>query len=151
MGRKSRFAVSTSVSFKAADQAASQSGRKSRRTEKSDCLAMEKTNQIVFLSLLAAGSLLLGKASPALSGDAAEESGGQRSSRAAHRGASPATELIAAGRPGRTVSAVDNDPDRSHAPTAGELVGAVVANELMDREKRRKWICMIENERGSKP
>jgi len=109
---------------------------------------MEKTNQIVFLSLLAAGSLLLGKASLALSGDGEEESGGQRSSRAAHRGASPATELIAAGRPGRTVSAVDNDPDRSHAPTAGELVGAVVANELMDREKRRKWICMIEKRAG---
>src|SRR5260370_42438410 len=109
---------------------------------------MEKTNQIVFLSLLAAGSLLLGKASLALSGDGAEESGGQRSSRAAHRGASPATELIAAGRPGRTVSAVDNDPDRSHAPTAGDLVGAVVAKELMYREQRRTWFCMIANRAG---
>ena len=109
---------------------------------------MEKTNQIVFLSLLAAGSLLLGKASPALFGDAAEESGGQGSSRPAHRGASPATELIAGSRPIRTVSAVGNDPDRSHTPTAGELVGAVVANELMDREKRRKWICLIEKRAG---
>jgi len=109
---------------------------------------MEKTMQIVFLSLLVAGSLLLGKASPALSGDAAEESGGQRSSRAAHRGASPATELIAGSRPTGTVSAAGNDPDRSHTPTAGELVGAVVANELMDREKRRKWICMIEKRAG---
>ena len=109
---------------------------------------MEKTMQIVFLSLLVAGSLLLGKASPALSGDAAEESGGQRSSRAAHRGASPATELIVGSRPRGTVSAAGNDPDRSHTPTAGELVGAVVANELMDREKRRKWICMIEKRAG---
>jgi len=95
---------------------------------------MEKTGQFVFLSLLAAGSLLLGKASPALSGDAAEESGGRGSSRAAHWGASPATELIASSRP--------------DTPTAGELVGAVVANELMDREKRRKWFCTIEKRAG---
>ena len=30
----------------------------------------------------------------------------------------------------------------------GELVGAVVANELMDRERQRKWICMIEKRAG---
>ena len=27
-------------------------------------------------------------------------------------------------------------------------MGAVVANELMDREKQRKWICMIEKRAG---
>jgi hypothetical protein len=30
----------------------------------------------------------------------------------------------------------------------GELTGAVVANELMDRERQRKWICMIEKRAG---
>jgi hypothetical protein len=109
---------------------------------------MEKTSQFVFLSLLAAGSLLLGKASHALSGDAAEESGGRGSSRAAHRGASRANELIAGSRLAGTASSAGHGPDRSHTPTAGELVGAVVANELMDREKRRKWICLIEKRAG---
>src|ERR1700687_3855573 len=109
---------------------------------------MEKTSQVVFLSMLAAGSLLLGKASHALSGDAAEESGGQASPPAPPRGAPPATDLMPGSRAVGRVSAAGHDPERSHTPTAGELVGAVVANELMDREKRRKWICLIEKRAG---
>jgi len=100
------------------------------------------------LSLLAVGSLLLSKASHALSGDAREESGGRGSSREAHRGASPVAELIVGTHSASTTNVAGHDPDRSYTPTAGELVGAVVANELMDREKLRKWICMIEKRAG---
>ena len=138
------------VSLKAADRKAGQSAMKNRGTENSVCLAMKKkTMKFVFLTVLAAGSLLLlGKASHALSGDAAEESGGRGSSREAQPGAPPATELISGARSAWTVSVAGHDPDRSYTPTAGELVGAVVANELMDREKQRKWICMIEKRAG---
>ena len=78
------------VSLKAADRKASQSAMKNRGTENSVCLTMrKKTRKFVFLTALAAGSLLLGKPSHALSGDAAEESGGRGSSREARRGAPP--------------------------------------------------------------
>jgi hypothetical protein len=40
------------------------------------------------------------------------------------------------------------NPDRSYTLTAGELISAVVANELTDREQLRKWICMIEKRAG---
>ena len=33
-------------------------------------------------------------------------------------------------------------------PAAAELVSAVVANELSDREKQRKWVCLIEKREG---
>jgi hypothetical protein len=33
-------------------------------------------------------------------------------------------------------------------PAAAELVSAVVANELADREKLRKWVCMVEKREG---
>jgi hypothetical protein len=32
--------------------------------------------------------------------------------------------------------------------TAGELVSALVTNELTDREKLQKWICMVEKRAG---
>jgi hypothetical protein len=41
-----------------------------------------------------------------------------------------------------------HNPDRSYTLTAGELISAVVANELTDREQLRKWICMIEKRTG---
>ncbi len=47
---------------------------KSRGTEKWVCIPMEKPKTFVLLSVLAAGSLLFGMASYALSGGAAEES-----------------------------------------------------------------------------
>ncbi len=119
---------------------------KNSRKVKSVSVAIERTNKLFFLSVLAAGSLFLGRASHALSGNAAEESGGQSSSHEAHRGASPMTELIAGAV--RTPSVADRDRGRSYSPTAGELVGAVVANELTEREKQRKWICMVEKRAG---
>ena len=140
--------VQDDVSLKAADRKAGQSAMKNSGTENAVCLAMKKTRKLVFLSVLAAGSLLLGKASHALSGDASQDSGGRGSSPEAHRGVPPATELIAGARSAWTVSVVGHDADRSYTPTAGELVGAVVANELMDRERQRKWICMIEKRAG---
>ncbi len=124
---------------------------KNRRRENSVCLAREKTRKLVFLSLLAVGSLLLSKASHALSGDAREESGGRGSSREAYRGASPVAELIVGTHSASTTNVAGHGPDRSYTPTAGELVGAVVANEMMDREKLRKWICMIEKRAGKQP
>jgi hypothetical protein len=33
-------------------------------------------------------------------------------------------------------------------PTAAEFVSTVVANELTDREKQRKWVCLIEKREG---
>src|SRR5712664_4695585 len=119
---------------------------KNSRKVKSVSVAIERTNKLFFLSVLAAGSLLLGKASPALSGNAAEESDGQSGFHEAHRGASPVTELLAGAV--RTASVANRDPGRSYSPTAGKLVGAVVANELTDREKQRKWICMVEKRAG---
>jgi len=46
------------------------------------------------------------------------------------------------------VSVAGHDAVQAYTPTAGELVRAVVANELSDREKLRKWICMVEKREG---
>ena len=109
---------------------------------------MRKTRKLVCISALAAGSLLLGRASHAVSGDVAEESWGRASSSEAQRSASPATELLSGAQTGGKTFAAGRDPDQSHTPTAGELVSAVVTNELTDREKLQKWICMIEKRAG---
>jgi hypothetical protein len=121
---------------------------KSRGTEESVCIAMEKPKTFVLLSVLAAGSLLFGMASYALSGGAAEESRARDSSRDTHRDESPSTERIAGARLAGAISAAGHDPEQVYTPTAGELVRAVVANELTDREKLRKWICMVEKRAG---
>jgi|GraSoiStandDraft_32_1057276.scaffolds.fasta_scaffold267329_1 hypothetical protein len=121
---------------------------KSRGTEKSVCIAMEKPKTFVLLSVLAAGSLLFGVASCALSEDAAEESRARGSFRDARRGESPIIERTAGVRSARAVSIAGHDPEQAYTPTAGELVRAVVANELADREKLRKWICMVEKRAG---
>jgi hypothetical protein len=102
----------------------------------------------VFLSVLAAGGLLCSKASQALSGNAVEEIGWRDSSPESPQGASPVAELVASTRLAGAVSDAGHDPDRNYTPTAGELVVAVVANELSDREKLRKWLCMIEKRAG---
>jgi hypothetical protein len=47
-----------------------------------------------------------------------------------------------------TGAVAGQNPDRSYTLTAGELISAVVANELTDREQLRKWICMIEKRAG---
>jgi len=121
---------------------------KSRRAEKSIRFAMKKPRKLVLLSVLAASSLLLGMASSALSGDAAEDSGGRGSSREARRIASPIAELSAGTRSIATVLVAGYDPDQTYTLTAGELVSAVVTNELTGREKLRKWICMVEKRAG---
>jgi hypothetical protein len=98
--------------------------------------------------MLAASGLLWSKASHALSGDAVEEFGGRGSSRELPQRASPVSELIASTHSVGAVSVAGHGSDRSYTPTAGELVVAVVANELSDREKLRKWLCMIEKRAG---
>lgn len=109
---------------------------------------MKKTRNLAFLFVLAAGSLLLVKAIHALSGDAAEESGRRRSFRETYRGEPPVTQLVADIHSVGTASVGGEDPDRTYGLTASELVGAVVANELTDREQLRKWICLIEKRAG---
>src|ERR1700720_1621390 len=105
---------------------------------------MEGTRTFVFLAVLAASSLLLVTASHALSGDAAKKTGGRESPRDAVRVKSPFTEFISGPGSAERVSVTDQSPEQSSMPTAGELVGAVIANELSDREQLLKWICLIE-------
>ena len=83
---------------------------------------------------LTAASLLLLPVIPGLRGDPAGES--------------RAAEVIGVGHAARTVAAAGRGADQSDAPTAGELVRAVVANELKDREQLLKWICLIEKRAG---
>jgi hypothetical protein len=109
---------------------------------------MEKTRTLILLFVLAAGSLFLGESSRALSGDVAVDSGGRGRSREAHRIAPPVAELGAVARSLATVLVADCDPGQTYTMTAGELVSALVTNELTDREKLQKWICMVEKRAG---
>src|SRR4029077_1712444 len=74
--------------------------------------------------------------------------GRQSSSREAYWSVSSASERIGGAFSGVTVGNAGPNPDRSYTVTPGELVSAVVANELTDREQLRKWICMIEKRAG---
>lgn len=47
-----------------------------------------------------------------------------------------------------SVSVAHQNPGQPYTPTAEELVAAVVANELADREQLSKWICMAEKRVG---
>lgn len=134
--------------LKTAKKAASQSTIKNRRTENSGSLAMEGTRTFVFLAVLAASSFLLVRASHALSGDAARETGGRGSPRDAVRVKSPFPEFISGPASAGGVSVTDQSPDQRSMPTASELMGAVIANELSDREQLLKWICLIEKRAG---
>jgi hypothetical protein len=109
---------------------------------------MEKRRRLAYLSVLAAACLVLGQDSPAQSGAVAETYGGQGSSREPYTGAFPGPRLVAGTHPGRAGSVAGHDTNRIYQPTAGELVDEVVANELADREKQRKWLCMIEKRAG---
>ena len=131
-----------------AKKAAGQSTIKNRRTEDSGSLAMVGTRTCVFLAVLAASSLLLVRASHALSGDAAKETGGRESPRDAVRVKSPFPEFISGPGSAEGVSITDQSPDQSSMPTAGELMSTVIANELSDREQVLKWICLIEKRAG---
>jgi hypothetical protein len=110
-------------------------------------MAMKKTSKIVFLSVLAAGGLPWSKASHALSQNALGESGWRDSSAEPVQSALPVGMLITGSRSaGATVAG--HDSERSYQSTAGELVVAVVGNEISDREKQQKWLCMIEKRAG---
>jgi hypothetical protein len=80
---------------------------------------MKKATKLVFSFVLVAGSFLLVQAGQALS----------------RRAAGP-------------LSDAQQTLEPSYTPTAGELVSAVVANELSDREHLQKWICMIQKQAG---
>jgi hypothetical protein len=80
---------------------------------------MKKATKLVFSFVLVAGSFLLVEAGQALS----------------RRAVGP-------------LSDARQTPEPSYTPAAGELVSAVVANELSDREHLRKWICTIEKQAG---
>jgi hypothetical protein len=60
-----------------------------------------------------------------------------------------AFSLLAAGSlSAGAVPTAKQDLDRNYTLTASELVGAVVVNELTDREQLWKWICTIEKHTG---
>ena len=102
--------------------------------EKSEHPAGMKARGLGLLFVLAVGTFLFVRAIPVLSGDAAWESSTGEPIGGSHTaGSSP--------RAGRAA-------DRNGPPTASELVGAVVANELTDREQLLKWICVIEKRAG---
>ena len=109
---------------------------------------MGNTRKLVCLSVLAAGGLLWSKASHALAGDAVEEYGRRGNSRELPQSAPPVVKLVADSRSAGAMSVASRAPERSYEPTAGELVVAVVANEISDREKLRKWLCLIEKRAG---
>ena len=107
---------------------------KNLRTTISVYFARGRNRRLVFLFLMAACSLLAVTAIHALSGDPASES--------------PFAQPIAGARSARAVSVAPQNPSQTYTPTADELVIAVVANELADREQLRKWIWMIEKRAG---
>lgn len=110
--------------------------------------AGSKAGRGVLLFVLTAGSLLLVRAIPALSGDVTGESSGRDGSRAAYRGENRAAELIGDDHAAGAIIAADHDADQIYPATANELVSAVIANELTDREQLLKWICVIEKRAG---
>jgi hypothetical protein len=106
---------------------------KNLRTQNSLYPPGRNTKRRSFLFLLAAASLVSVTAIHALSGEPAGEAS--------------VLQPIAA-RSAGTPSITRQNPDQNYKPTAGELVVAVVANELADREQLRKWICTIEKRAG---
>jgi hypothetical protein len=115
-------------------RAENQSTMKNAQAEKSRHGSGEKTGRIVLLFALTAGSLLLVRAISALPGDVAAESGRAGRNRTA--------------KSARRVSGNGREADGSNSPAASELVNAVVANELTDREQLLKWIWLIEKRAG---
>ena len=109
---------------------------------------MGNTRKLVCLWVLAAGGLLWSKASHALAGDGTEEFGRRESSREPSQSSPPVVRLTAGSRSAEAISVARQDPDRSYKPKAGELVVAVVANEISDREKLQKWLFLIEKRAG---
>ena len=121
---------------------------KNRRARNSVLVAMEKPRILVFLSVLAFGSLWLVKPSPALYKHTADASVAQNDSHEVQRGKSPIAESIAGPGSAAGVAVAGQSLDHGYVLTAGELVNAVIANELSDRGQLRKWICTIEKRAG---
>jgi hypothetical protein len=95
---------------------------------------------LVLLFVLGSGSLVLARAIPALSGKGVAEV----SRRVGSRAAEPIGDRYAAA----AVSAADHSANQISPATANELVRAVIANELTDREQLLKWIWVIEKRVG---
>src|SRR5579863_1443257 len=94
----------------------------------------ERNRRLVLVAGMTAASLLLLRAIPAFSGDA----DGNLSAVQAVSGRETAGKVAVAG----------GDSERGELPAASEMVKAVVANELTDREQLLKWICLIEKRAG---
>jgi len=92
-------------------------------TEISAHTSGERARRLFLLCVLSAGSLVLVRAIPALSGDVA--------------GAARAKEFSGGGSAGR-----------GEFTTADELVSGVISNELTDRQELLKWIFVIEKRAG---
>jgi hypothetical protein len=107
---------------------------KNLRAENSVYRTGGNARKLLFIFLLAAGSLPLVTAMHALPGRPA--------------GGHPVTPLIPNVPSARAVSVVRQNPEQVYMATADELVVAVVANELVDREQLRKWIWLMEKRVG---
>jgi hypothetical protein len=96
--------------------------------------AREKNRRLVLAAGLTAASLLLLHAIPAFSGAVTENL--------------REAEIISGTGTAGKVPAGGRDSKQGELPTASELVKAVVANELTDREQLLKWIWLIEKRAG---
>lgn len=94
----------------------------------------QATWKLLFLFPLAAASLLLVTVMYALPGGPAGET--------------PGPQLIPLAGSEEPVSVPRPIPDQTSPPTADELIVAVIANELADREQLLKWMWMIEKRVG---
>jgi len=96
--------------------------------------AGQKSKRLVLVAGLTAASLVLLHAISAFSEDSI--------------GNVRAAEIISGTTGTGRVPAVRRDSERGELSAASELVKAVVANELTDREQLLKWICLIEKRAG---
>jgi hypothetical protein len=96
--------------------------------------AGEKNRRLVLAAGLAAASLLLLHAIPAFSGAVTEDL--------------REAQIIRGTETAGKIPGVGRGSERGELPTASDLVKAVVANELTDREQLLKWIWVIEKRAG---
>jgi hypothetical protein len=113
---------------------------KNVQPENSTNPAGKGAGRLVLLLVLAAGSLVLGRAIPALSGEGV--------AKFSELGGSRAAERIGDSQAAAAVSTANHSANQISPATASELVSAVIANELTDREQLLKWIWVIEKKVG---
>lgn len=116
--------------------------RRTTMPKKSTNFASKRARRLAF-AFAAAVSFLL--ASSALPLEVTEESAWQGNSEETQSQQSPSTHTIGKFHPASTVSHAFATPA---VEPAGELVRAVVANELTDREQFRNWMFLIEKREG---